>query len=72
MTILLLSSLAGFGGTTGEGLGATAGLLLVPGLVLTGQEVCLNTGLPAMTGGDEGTGEELCLVSDWHFLRVSS
>ena len=38
-----------------------------------GHDVCLNTGLPATMGVLlDCTGEELCLVSDWHFLKVSS
>ena len=44
------------------------------GLLLgMGHDVCLNTGLPAAMGVLlDCTGEELCLVSDWHFLKVSS
>ena len=65
--IRLLSSRAGLGGTAGlAGFGATAGLAggaPVALAELTGKEACLNTGLPAMTG-EEGTGEELCLVRD--------
>ena len=79
---VLLSKRTGLGGTAGlAGLGATEGLLL-----LAGQDVCLNTGLPATFGAGVGpglgpefeprfgpaVGEELGLVRDWHFLNVSS
>ena len=44
-----------------------------PGLEFgIGQDVCLKTGLPAIGGVFDCTGEELCLVRDWHFRKVSS
>ena len=82
-----LAGLGGTAGEDALGLGAMLGLgeVLEPdpllefrpvdlgGLLGMGHDVCLNTGLPAAMGVLlDCTGEELCLVSDWHFLKVSS